>query len=238
MLDTPGKLLKKAREDKGKLLEDFSRLLKIRYDYLKAIEDEDYQLIPGEVFIKGYIRIYANALGIDSDHILDLYKKQTTAVQLIDQPPPKKKTFFTYKFIVITASVALIVLLSTLFAIHEYKESDINPLRKFFSKESLNASKKVKMAKKPLTASREEQPMFSLKIIATEDTWVSVSIDKGNPEQQLLRTGEIIRLTASKGFSIKIGNAGGTKLIFNGKDIGDIGTHGKVVRVILPKDTS
>lgn len=76
--------------------------------------------------------------------------------------------------------------------------------------------------------------MLSLLITAIEETWVSVKVDGGISQGRLLKAGEVMRWTASKGFSIKIGNAGGTRVIFNGKDIGDLGPHGKVVRLNLP----
>ncbi len=41
-------------------------------------------------------------------------------------------------------------------------------------------------------------------------------------------------LTASESFAVTVGNAGGTKLILDGKDIGKIGPAGKVVDIKLP----
>lgn len=222
-METPGKFLKETREEKGKSLEDLSKLLKIRYDYLKAIEDEDYQSLPGDVFIKGYIRIYAKELDVDSDYALGLYKKQITAVQLPEPPSlaHEKKSIFPYKLIGIISSVTAVVLFTGFFIMHKSQGPDVRI---------------VKAINETVPASTEEPKGFSLEIIATEETWVSVDIDKNKHEQRLLRTGEAVRWNAVEGFSVKIGNAGGARLVFNGKTIGSLGPSGKVVRLVLPDD--
>jgi cytoskeletal protein RodZ len=73
-----------------------------------------------------------------------------------------------------------------------------------------------------------------LKIIAEELTWASVSIDGGEHKESLLRAGEAVTIIAEDKFNIKIGNAGGTRLILNGREIGKLGPHGKVVNIELP----
>lgn len=220
-MDTPGKLLKTAREEKGKSLEDFANLLKIRYEYLKAIENEDYQFISGEVFVKGYMRIYATALGLDSDYILDLYKKQISTSQQTEQPVRVKTWRLpkVYKFPAIIISIVLIVLFLILLFSYNSHKPNVKSAKEFKKHEVLPV---------------EKPKMLSLLIIATEETWVSVNVDRGISQERLLKAGEVMRWTASEGFSIKIGNAGGARVIFNGKDIGDLGPHGKVVKLNLP----
>jgi cytoskeleton protein RodZ len=73
-----------------------------------------------------------------------------------------------------------------------------------------------------------------LKIIAEELTWASVSIDGGEYIEWLLRAGESVTVRAEDKFNLKIGNAGGTKLVLNGKELGKLGPHGKVVNIKLP----
>ena len=49
-----------------------------------------------------------------------------------------------------------------------------------------------------------------------------------------MRSGDAVTVTGSERFAIKIGNAGGTRLIFNDEDLGELGPHGKVVDIVLP----
>jgi cytoskeletal protein RodZ len=76
---------------------------------------------------------------------------------------------------------------------------------------------------------------LSLIIHANELTWVSVSIDNGKPREWVMRAGDSTGLTARKMFAVKIGNAGGTSLVFNGQDVGTLGPPGKVVDIVLPR---
>ena len=78
-----GELLRKAREEAGEDLKEISKILKIRYDYLKAIEDGNFKYLPEEVYIKGYIREYAEFLHIDPATALAAYVRQTS--------PPKEE---------------------------------------------------------------------------------------------------------------------------------------------------
>ena len=59
--------LKQARIESGKTLEEISNSLKIRKQYLIALEEGDYDAIPGKVYVQGYLRLYTNYLGIMPD---------------------------------------------------------------------------------------------------------------------------------------------------------------------------
>lgn len=47
---------------------------KIRAKYLRALENEEYNLLPGPAYVKSFIRTYADYLGIDSRELVDIYK--------------------------------------------------------------------------------------------------------------------------------------------------------------------
>jgi len=68
-----GSYLKKERELRGVPLEEISKETKIRLSFLKALEENDFDSFPGEVFIKGYIRSYAKSIGSDVDEVLNIY---------------------------------------------------------------------------------------------------------------------------------------------------------------------
>ena len=61
-------LLKKKREERGISVQDASEALRIRKQYLTAIEDGNFDEIPGKAYISGYVKMYAEYLGI-SDQI-------------------------------------------------------------------------------------------------------------------------------------------------------------------------
>ncbi len=68
-------LLKKQREDLGKDISDVAAITRIKESCLRAIEDEDYDKLPVEVYARGYIREYAKYLGVAADNALAPYEK-------------------------------------------------------------------------------------------------------------------------------------------------------------------
>ena len=69
-----GALLKASRLRIGEELSEVSNVLRIRNVYLEAIEDDRYQDLPGPTYAIGFIRAYADHLGLDSDEIIHRFK--------------------------------------------------------------------------------------------------------------------------------------------------------------------
>lgn len=74
----------------------------------------------------------------------------------------------------------------------------------------------------------------TLELIAEDKTWVFVKIDDVQSKDVLLNQGEHIKWSAKNDFSLKIGNAGGIKMIFDGKEVGPLGEKGQVLSLELP----
>lgn len=47
---------------------------KIRAKYLRALENEEYNLLPGPAYVKSFIRTYSDYLGLDGRELVDIYK--------------------------------------------------------------------------------------------------------------------------------------------------------------------
>ena len=75
-LESVGQDLRKAREQKGEELEHISRLLKIRRDYLALIEEDNADALPGKAYAIGFVRSYANYLGLDGEDYVDRLKAE------------------------------------------------------------------------------------------------------------------------------------------------------------------
>ena len=72
-----------------------------------------------------------------------------------------------------------------------------------------------------------------LQIQAIEETWIALQVDSDLPWDITLRAGETFSQRANNHMKLKIGNAGGVNLTFNGEDLGSLGDSGKVVRLSL-----
>lgn len=228
-----GEILKKRREELGQDLKEIAHILKIRYDYLKAIEDEAFEKLPVEVYAKGYIREYAKILDIDPEVVIKAYTQDILPLEKSSVLPEgfiaEKKLNVRYLFIPVLAAV---VVISALFFL-SIKES------KKIHKESGAGVQNKNIANNssvPLTGEPQRAPVqHTLEVFATDTTWLHVRMDEGKSEEVLLKPGESASWTSRQGFFLKIGNAGGIKIVFDGKEIGAPGEKGQVVRLNLPE---
>lgn len=69
----PGHLLMKKREVLGMTVHEVADALHITMHYVKALEEDAHDKLPGDVFIKGYLRSYANLLQLDPTVIINVY---------------------------------------------------------------------------------------------------------------------------------------------------------------------
>ncbi len=76
-----GPLLCATRMRVGKDLQDVARLLHIRYNYLVAIEDGRFEDLPGQAYAIGFVRAYAEHLGLDGAEIVRRFKDENSGVQ-------------------------------------------------------------------------------------------------------------------------------------------------------------
>ncbi|MDW0115668.1 helix-turn-helix domain-containing protein [Sporosarcina thermotolerans] len=70
-----GDRLKEARTAKGYSLDDLQTITKIQKRYLSGIENEDYSMMPGAFYVRAFIKQYSEAVGLDADEMLTLYKE-------------------------------------------------------------------------------------------------------------------------------------------------------------------
>lgn len=71
-----GDLLRETREQKNLSLDDVEKGTNIRKLYIKSIEEGNYEKLPGEVFLKGFIKTYGKFLGLDSQKLIEQYKQE------------------------------------------------------------------------------------------------------------------------------------------------------------------
>ena len=91
------------------------------------------------------------------------------------------------------------------------------------------------LAELPLEGVSAEQPPLVLDLEALELSWVVVQVDGASPHEALLRAGERISWKGKDRFTLTLGNAGGVRVVFNGKPLGPFGPVGKVARDIVLK---
>lgn len=78
IIDAPslGEALRAARAASGRSLEDLADLTRVRRQYLLALEDSRFDLLPSRPFATGYVRAYARALGLDEETAAERFKSE------------------------------------------------------------------------------------------------------------------------------------------------------------------
>jgi DnaJ-class molecular chaperone len=68
--------LKKIRDELGVSLEEIAETVKVRMAYLRAIEEDRFEKAPSRIFLKGFVRAYAQYIGLDADMVANRYLKR------------------------------------------------------------------------------------------------------------------------------------------------------------------
>ena len=80
-IESVGKILRKTREERGEDLRYVAQILRIRYPYLKAIEDGHPDELPGPTYAVGFVRTYADHLGLDNEKLVQQFKEEAADLQ-------------------------------------------------------------------------------------------------------------------------------------------------------------
>lgn len=83
-----GQKLKQARERRGQGLAEAAKSTRIRSHYLLALEEGDFGALPSPAQVRGFLRTYAEYLGLDAQQLFDLLKPQETLAP--EQPSSTK----------------------------------------------------------------------------------------------------------------------------------------------------
>ena len=82
-----GHSLREARERQELGYPEIELATKIRAKYIRALEEENFTAIPGDAYIRGFLRTYADYLGLDSDVYVDEYASRFITSWRDELPP-------------------------------------------------------------------------------------------------------------------------------------------------------
>jgi cytoskeleton protein RodZ len=83
-----GSSLRTAREHQQLELAAVERETRIRAKYLQALEDERFDVLPGTAYVKGFLRTYADFLGLDGPRFVDEFNERFAPAEMPEAPPP------------------------------------------------------------------------------------------------------------------------------------------------------
>ncbi|MDC7126649.1 MAG: helix-turn-helix domain-containing protein [Spirochaetales bacterium] len=119
-MESIGQKLSSVRESLGFSIEQVARETNIAKSYLTALEQETFDVFPGEAYVIGFLRNYAEYLGLDPEQMVTLYRN----IKLQEQPSPIeelldiKKPMPKHILIIIIAAVVLAVVAGGYFYVY------------------------------------------------------------------------------------------------------------------------
>ena len=254
-MDGLGEYLKKEREKKGITLEEAAKVTRIRKVYLLAIEDGDIGM-QSPVFIKGFLKSYAEFLGLDSADVIEKYnyilngKKDQVGVEKGFELEPVSTTRRRH----LIPAVLVLALVTAIYLLTTSEKPDTTPAEvQESSNVDLPEQKPVlsnTTAVTPTTPATPSLPKPDVQTVQTPEkpekqhsliakarelTWIQVTVDDNDPAEVLLREGESTRWFADNKITVVVGNAGGVDLTYNGKLLESLGPSGKVVTKMFPE---
>ncbi|WP_195701848.1 helix-turn-helix domain-containing protein [Companilactobacillus futsaii] len=89
-MDEIGQKLRNARIKKGYTIDDLQQITKIQKRYLIAIEEGQFDHLPGDFYVRAFIKQYSDAVGISSDDLLEEYKSDIPNSQPTQESAPEE----------------------------------------------------------------------------------------------------------------------------------------------------
>jgi hypothetical protein len=86
-----GHSLRAARERQGIGLPEAELATKIRAKYIRALEEEDFDTLPADTYARGFLRTYADYLGLDGEIYVDEYASRFHNAEWEDEPRSARK---------------------------------------------------------------------------------------------------------------------------------------------------
>jgi cytoskeletal protein RodZ len=204
-----GSALRRAREVRGLSLDEAARDTRLRVDQLDALEREEFDVLPGEVYVRASLRTYASYLGLDANKVARAYA--STAVELEPMPPPGKlgpvermiaasRIRDNQRFLLVAAVSILVVLVA--FGLLSRGEA---------------APPKAEIPADTLSPVPND-PTIRVVVVARSDVGLE-SVADGAPESSTLRTGETITLVAFESLRFTVADAGLVDVSLSGTDV-------------------
>lgn len=119
-----------TRERQGLTREDISGRLRVDTSFIKNLEEDNYENLPAKVYIQGFLKKYAQHLGLDEERVLALFRRSYVHQNPAPTPPQplrKRSLSITPKFL-IGALVSITIIAFLAFLYWQYRSYAGKPL--------------------------------------------------------------------------------------------------------------
>ena len=243
-----GKRLKARRESQGISLRDVAAVTKIAPGALEAIERDDIRRLPGGIFMRAFVRAYAAELGLNPNETLreflaqfpEIQQEEDAAAAAASGDARDDQAGLALRMLGRAGLFGLPIVAIVLWVVLFPRREELQPL----AGGPLVAARVDVLA--PTAVSRvvdatadstgaealpavHESGSLRVALSVTGDCWVQLTADGRPAVERLLRAGESVEVSATRGTVIKVGDAGAVSLRVNGGAGRPLGARGQVV---------
>lgn len=231
-----GERLRNAREARGWSLADVSELTRVRTVFLQAIEDEQFDRLPGRTYVRGFLRTYATALGLDPEELFDAYHMRfdepaqpIVGAHTVEVPiRPAARQSRLRRIAPLFVAVLLLILIVFAFDFARRMQALNSPASETLTRPSptvrqvpspppLAQPRPEPARESAAPAETPERSPLTVVVRASAETWIRVVADGGRVFQGLVAPGETRSWTAQRTMTVRIGNSSGVALEVNGE---------------------
>ncbi|HET6848050.1 MAG TPA: RodZ domain-containing protein [Gaiellales bacterium] len=232
-----GSALREARERKGLSFPQVEEDTKIRARYIRALEEEDFGVLPGATYTKGFLRAYADYLGLDGHLFIDEFNSRYHDPRREDDRPiypPSQRRVSGHRretSIVLIALAAIVAIASMVFlTVGAGGNNHVNlpPPPTTNPSSSSSSSTQQKQPTTTTAKKRHHAPKtYRITLTATGDSWIyahkgtptgpaAVSMKHTDLSSYLMHAGETAQIRATGPIAITIGAPGSITVSING----------------------
>lgn len=243
-----GEKLKETRLKKNLTLNDVENKTKIRARYIQALEEEDFSVLPGSVYIKGFLKTYGKLLELDDKELIAAYEgiepqEEEVQPQPVKRYSPEQSKGPNRRYIkLILGIIAIATLIGVQNLYLSFNQDREMPQQPDVGLEdNLPGSNEGNLddqeepntpGKNPEIEEPEEEEQGIDKLVLTieveEDCWVRVYGDGKIAYEKTMVKGEIAVIEAEEKITFTLGNAGAAKVLLGDEDLGILGNKGEV----------
>lgn len=232
--------LRKEREARNILLQDIARSTKIVLRYLEALEDDRLDRIPGTFFVKGIVRSYAQAIGLDESAVLEKYRDAGLLKGIEDDAESERRRSASpvpgRQRLMVSIAAALVLVAASVFlyfSLRSAKEAPTADAVAFAVPPSPTEPSPDDSPATVLSEEPAEETGLVFEASFNQETWIQVFADGLIEVNGIRLPGASERIRAKKELLIHLGNAGGFDYTLNGRRGRGFGRSGAVVKDIL-----
>ena len=229
-MGTLGQYLRSAREARGITLRDAAQQTRISFNYLKALEEEDFSRLPGEVFVKGFLKNYGKFLRLEEFEVMKRFgesrnqKSTLHSDTVVDKEPaavvgeqktPKLTGIEPYLWGAGIVTALILFVFTALPERHQKATQKAGEAGVRVPAVSPISTGQIGTASLPLP----QTDKLYLEVVAMEDTWLLVRTDNSPQKKALLKKDESLIWSADTRFLLSYGSAKALKLMLNGQEL-------------------